>query len=141
MGVSSPLPRRPREGPGGRDCSKELFPNSCQHMAPRRTRNLQKVRNFVVGFTWLIVRITTISQGKIWSQFDDSKMIESVPISALGQNSRNENHILRSTPDWNLHFPGGQVNRRVQEKLLVFPRIFSMRDEFSASTLQRCSLR
>jgi hypothetical protein len=37
--------------------------------------------------------LATGNQGKNSRQFDDPKMIESVPLSAPGQNSRNEGNI------------------------------------------------
>jgi len=59
-------------------------------VAPTSHFTPQKVKGFFVGFTWLrgirglkntLMEIS--SQGKNWSQFDDSKMIESVPITRI----------------------------------------------------------
>ncbi len=49
-----------------------------------------------------------------------------VPISALRENSRNKKHILTSTPHWNLHFLGGQVNRKFRKKPLFSRRRFAL---------------
>jgi hypothetical protein len=49
------------------------------------------------------------SQGKNSKQFDDLKMIDSVTISGLWQNSRDEKHIQTSIGKSNLHPLTGEV--------------------------------
>jgi hypothetical protein len=63
--------------------------------------------------------VQSVVKAKNSRQFGDLKMIEIVPISAPGRNSRNKKYIKTSVTGRSLHHLTEFVTRRLQEEMLT----------------------